>query len=312
MTITGFNNSARGALVVAHPSHELRVHGWLQIARPHVFVLTDGSGRDGQARLPSTTKVLEDTGAPQGSIYGRFTDLQVYDALLRGDFELFKQLSADLAEAFFRAEIEYVVADSAEGYSTTHDACRLVTDAAVEILKRKHKRQIASYDFLVVGPPDECPPAVAGEAIWLNLEDHAFFRKVSAARAYNPKLAADIDLALAGETFKGVKRFSQPQVAGEVDEAITAEVELAVRANPATAAQVKGVLDGVELHRFRIECLRPAPAKSWNRDGISAVPFYELYGEKMVAAGHYQNPIRYKDHFLPIAEAVWQYVEAHQ
>lgn len=312
MTMTGFDNSARGALVVAHPSHELRVHGWLQIARPHVFVLTDGSGRDGQARLPATTKVLEETGASQGSVYGRFTDLEIYDALLSGDFDLFKRLAADLADAFLRAEIEYVVADSAEGYSTTHDACRLVTDAAVEILKRKHGRQIANYDFLVVGAPDECPPAVAREAIWLNLEDHAFFRKVSAARGYSPKLAADIDLALAGETFKGVKRFSQPQVAGEVDEALTAEVELAVRAHPATATRVKEVLDGVELHRFRVECLRPVQAQSWSRVGHSGVPFYELYGEKMVAAGHYQNPIRYQDHFLPVAEAVWQYVEAHQ
>lgn len=312
MTKTGFINSARGALVVAHPSHELRVHGWLQIARPHVFVLTDGSGREGHARLPATTKVIEDIGASQGSIYGKFTDLEIYDALLKGDFELFKRLAANLAEAFLHAEIEYVVADSAEGYSPTHDACRLVTDAAVESLKRKHGRQIANYDFLVVGPPDECPPAIAVEAIWLNLEDHTFFRKVSAARGYNPKLADDIDLALAGEKFTGVKRFSQPQVAGEVDEAITAEVELVVRANPATAAQVKGVFDGVELHRFRIECLRPAPPQSWNREGLSNVPFYELYGEKMVAAGYYETPIRYKDHFLPVAEAVWQYVEAHQ
>ncbi len=309
MTMVGLNNSARGALVVAHPSHELRVHGWLQIARPHVFILTDGSGRDGKARLPATTKVLEQIGASQGSIYGKFTDLEIYDAFLKADFELFIQLAVDLAEEFRRTEIEYVVADSAEGYSTTHDACRLVTDAAIEILKKKHGRPIANYEFLVVGPPDECPETITNEAIWLNLDDQAFFRKVGAARAYNPKLAADIELALAGEKFKGVKRFSEPQVAGEVDEAIRAEVELAIR-DPRTAAQVKEVLDGVELHRFRVECLRPVNGHS-ERTAALESPFYELYGEKMVAAGHYETTIRYKDHFRPVAEAVWQHVEAH-
>ena len=31
--------------MVAHPSHELRVHGWLQTSHARVVVLTDGSGR---------------------------------------------------------------------------------------------------------------------------------------------------------------------------------------------------------------------------------------------------------------------------
>lgn len=35
-------SSGRAALVVAHPGHELRVYGWLEQARPRVFVLTDG------------------------------------------------------------------------------------------------------------------------------------------------------------------------------------------------------------------------------------------------------------------------------
>jgi hypothetical protein len=32
--------------------------------------------------------------------------------------------------------------------------------------------------------------------------------------------------------------------------------------------------------------------------------FYELYGEKLVAAGHYQTAIRYREHMLPLAEAI--------
>src|SRR5207253_5484219 len=44
-----FNNAVapalpggRAALVIAHPGHELRVYHWLRLARPSVFILTDG------------------------------------------------------------------------------------------------------------------------------------------------------------------------------------------------------------------------------------------------------------------------------
>lgn len=42
---------ARAGLMIAHPGHELLVHGWLEVAHPRVFVLTDGSGRCAQSRL---------------------------------------------------------------------------------------------------------------------------------------------------------------------------------------------------------------------------------------------------------------------
>ena len=310
MTLGRFN-SALGALVVAHPSHELRVHGWLQMAHPRVFILTDGSGRGGQPRLPSTTKVLEDVGASRGSIYGRFTDLEIYAALLKSDFDLFIGLAEELTDEFSRREIDYVVADSAEGYSSTHDVCRLVTDAAVEISKRRHQRQIANYEFLVVGPPDECPEIICDEAIWVNLDDEAFLRKVVAARGYNSKLALDIDSALGGQPFMGVRRFSEPQLAGEADKSLSAAVELALRSNPEIVAKMKSVFDGVELHRFRVECFRPIDTLSAIKSNPSEIPFYELYGEKMVAAGHYETTIRYADHFRPLAEAVWRHVETH-
>ena len=72
------------ALVVAHPGHELRVHGWLEKARPQVFVLTDGSGPTGSSRLRSTTRVLDRAGATAGCIYGRLADRVFYQALLAG------------------------------------------------------------------------------------------------------------------------------------------------------------------------------------------------------------------------------------
>ena len=69
-------------LVVGHPGHELMVHGWLEAARPLVMVLTDGSGHAGVSRLPSTAALLARAGATPGPIFGRFTDVELYRALL--------------------------------------------------------------------------------------------------------------------------------------------------------------------------------------------------------------------------------------
>src|SRR5215470_12779269 len=93
----------RAALVLAHPGHELRVHGWLEAARPLVFVLTDGSGHSDRGRLASTTRVLEQAGAERGPLYGRLTDRALYGALLAGDHALFDGLADELAATFLAA-----------------------------------------------------------------------------------------------------------------------------------------------------------------------------------------------------------------
>ena len=86
------SQSARAALVVAHPSHELRVHGWLEQTRPYVCILTDGGGRSGDVRLPRTTEVVAHAGARLGAFYGRLSDLEVYSAILNRDADLFAGL----------------------------------------------------------------------------------------------------------------------------------------------------------------------------------------------------------------------------
>jgi hypothetical protein len=46
------------ALIVAHPGHELVILGWVEANHPLVTIFTDGSGRGGVSRLPSTRKLL--------------------------------------------------------------------------------------------------------------------------------------------------------------------------------------------------------------------------------------------------------------
>lgn len=167
-------------LVIAHPGHELRVHGWLEQARPRVLVLTDGSGRSGTSRLPATARVVERAGAVAGEVFGRFRDRELYAAMLDREVALFRALARALADALDDAD--YVVADAAEGYNPAHDVCRVLVDAAVARVRRRRGRTLASFGFPLVGPPAASSPR-SGD-VELRLDDGAFARKLAAARDY--------------------------------------------------------------------------------------------------------------------------------
>jgi len=196
----------RAALIIAHPGHELRVHGWMESARPSVMVLSDGSGRSGRSRLDSTTRILARAGARPGKIYGRFTDAEIYAALINYDFALFIDLVEELSETLVREQVSYVVGDAVEGYNPTHDVCRYVINAAVILAERACRIPAANFDFLVVGHPETCPEDLRTQAVWLRLSDEALMRKLAAAHAYT-EIAGDVDSALAEmgiEAFRGV------------------------------------------------------------------------------------------------------------
>jgi hypothetical protein len=273
----------RAALVVAHPGHELCVYGWLERARPRVFVLTDGSGRSGRSRIASTDAVLDAVGAEPGGVYARLTDAGLYAAILDGDFALFNGLADELAREFVAEGVEYVVGDAAEGYNPAHDACRLVLDAAAALARKETGGAVGNFEFPLVGRPDARPEKV-GEGRWLRLGDEAFARKIRAARNY-PELAGEVEAALAGEGSTGLRE--HPDIA--------ARTGLGASAAPGAEA-------------FRVECLRAAAPGAAGDRWLTQPPFYESYGERQVAAGHYARVLRYREHMLPLAEALRSHV----
>jgi hypothetical protein len=179
----------RAALVVAHPGHELRVHGFCERARPLVCVLTDGSGAASRPRLAETTALLARLGAVPGPIYGRLTDRELYAALLAGDHERLAALAAELAAVLAVARIEVVAGDAAEGWNPGHDLCRLLVNAALARLAADGHRPIENLEFPLHAAPDAAPepagPAAAPDGCRLVLDDAALARKLAAARAYS-------------------------------------------------------------------------------------------------------------------------------
>ena len=192
------SSNARAALFIAHPGHELMVHGWLELMRPLVFVLTDGSGRTNQSRLESTTEIVNQTGAKLGCIYGRLTDRAAYSTILDREFDVFIRLAKELAEAFVAERIDYVAGDAAEGYSPTHDICRLIINAAVKIAYQRTGQAVANFEFALVRPPDADLAALHPDDIWLQLDEEAFARKLDSAKGY-AALTSEVSVALGRE-----------------------------------------------------------------------------------------------------------------
>ena len=182
-------------MIIAHPGHELRVHHWLETARPQVLVLTDGSGRTHQSRLPSTTKVLQNAGATPGPVYGRFTDAELYQVMLTGKSDVAVKLLEETADWLIDGQYDLVAGDALEGYNTSHEFCRYLTGAACELVRRRTGRSLKNYDFLLTGRPDECPEAVRSQAIHLQLDEAAVRRKLGAAASY-PELQHEVEAAL--------------------------------------------------------------------------------------------------------------------
>ncbi len=178
------SSDTRAALVIAHPGHELCIYGWLKSARPTVFILTDGSGHSGSARIERTTNILKGVGAHVGSFYGLYSDAAIYEALLNHRFDLFTRLADELATQLADGMIECVVGDSRDGYNPTHDVCRLVVDAAVEIATRATGRRIDNLQFLAGGKPDAQLNPPLARSIRLQLDEATFEQKLAAARNY--------------------------------------------------------------------------------------------------------------------------------
>jgi len=181
-SLTVFQNPA---LIVGHPGHELKVFGWLATVKPHVYLITDGAGRQGVPRTNSTKLLLNSVGAKPGKIFGVISDAGIYRAILEQNFTFFVDLVDCLAESFLQHEIDSVAGDAAEGFNPTHDLCRTVINAAVLVAERKGGRAISNFEFCLTEWERNCPEQVHdSRCLHFNLDDHLLAQKLSAAEAY--------------------------------------------------------------------------------------------------------------------------------
>src|SRR4051812_41268845 len=104
-------------LIVAHPGHELLLHGWISRNKPVVHVLTDGSEHSSSTRLGGTAELLRTLGARSGAIFGRLSDREAYGMILERNTPLLVSLVAELAAQLEQDRPAIIVGDAAEGYN---------------------------------------------------------------------------------------------------------------------------------------------------------------------------------------------------
>lgn len=90
----------------------------------------------------------------------------------------------------------------------------------------------------------------------------------------------------------------------QLDEESSTKKLTAMRAYVELAADIDQTLKREGMQSIQIEHLCLASSK-W--DGASKTPYYELYGERQVAAGHYEQVVRYPTHIRPIADALMRW-----
>jgi hypothetical protein len=145
---------------------------------------------------------------------------------------------------------------------------------------------------------------------------------------YNPThdlcaaLAARATRLCAARTGRPVAHYTFPLVGPAVPEAIPAEAELvelddaevsaklqlsrqyAARAGGVLVAEVEEMIERLGVAGFAREMLAPAELDRDFSPFQHTPPFYESYGQQRVAAGHYKQAIRYREHMLPILETL--------
>lgn len=172
-------SSRRTMLMVGHPGHELHLHRWMEIERPLVFVLTDGSGGAGCSRLDHSRQCLTRAGAAMGTVFGSLSDRGWYAALLAGDAAPFVAAGDALWRAGSTAQVETIVSDAPDGYNPMHDAAFDLAALAVEGLALTGR----SVRHLVVPATGESDTPLVEE---IALDGDALARKEVSLALYAP------------------------------------------------------------------------------------------------------------------------------
>ena len=182
---------ANVALVIGHPGHELRIYRFMELYKPVVFVLTDGSGSAASSRIDKTRRIIQNTGCTEGGIIARFTDKEIYNHILQKNHPVFRSLAGELGNEFAKHDIDVVAGDSNEGFSPTHDLCRYIINCAVRQYALRKNKNVPNYEFYLEAAPDKFPKEKESELMQIHLDAEQFDRKYRAALEY-PELAFEL------------------------------------------------------------------------------------------------------------------------
>lgn len=252
------NPSTSAMLIVGHPGHEVRCHGWMARNRPLVLVLTSGGGSCKVGRTASTRRVIEETGARCGALMGDFSDTEVYAFMRDRNPGPLAEWTEQAARIIAERRPATVLTDMVEGYNPSHDLLAYLTHLAVERAAAIGWRPERLFCQPLEGRPESAWNGRRRPEITLRLGEGELASKLAAARSY-PELAHEVERALAEHSAEA----------------------------------------------FRTECLYATPGgEALLAELPEPRPFYEIHGERQVAAGKYASVIRHGEHLVPLARSI--------
>lgn len=290
------------ALCIAHPGHELRLHGFLEQACPFVFIFTDGSHRAQKDLMIDSIRVIDkctkhgkklslaylksdsakkifklsDHSAEEGQEH--LKDSQIYNEILNQKPFVFEFFIIDtMVKNLIRYKIDFLVSDSSEGTNVCHEMMNIMSDLAIERVKKQTGKQIIKYDFAIDTPFDG---KLNDDCIHIQLDDAAVNRKLNSLIRY-PLALTDLkpNISLDENLILNLRQMQNGEIA------------------------LKEMIKSVGPNFLQNEYLRP-----YTFVEPSGKPEYEILGEKAVAAGKYAHAITYKDHLKPLKEKLHQLI----
>lgn len=182
-------------LIVGHPGHEIRCHGWMSRHKPEVHVLTSGGGASKTGRTASTRRTVEAAGARCGSLFGTFADQEVYGFMLNCDAGPLADWAETVATMIAGQPPAVLVTDMVEGYNSSHDLLAYLVDAAVTKAATLGGGRPRILCQPLMGRPDQAWQGRLKPSEVLNLDEAEYAAKLKAAGAY-PELHTEVEHAL--------------------------------------------------------------------------------------------------------------------
>ena len=280
------------ALSIAHPGHELRLHGFIEQAKPFTFLLADGSGKDIPSLFTNAQdciynammndlnlspkelasekwmRILYLSQKVEDSPNQYIKEEEIINEILEQRTGFFIFYINFLATNFIKWNIDYIVSDPREGYNVLHDICSIVTNLAVKLVKKVKDKKIIQYQYALNNKYEN----IGDDCIHIVLDDLAIERKIKSIVNYHPSVYNELSSYLGEELTEQIKLCSNNKTL------------------------VKELLNTADKEIFRNEHLCPFNTEH------GEIPYYELNGEKLVATGIYPKVISYKKHIIPLKE----------
>ncbi len=253
------------AMVLAHGNHEVFLSGMIRQYQPHILYITCGSDAKNDWTKKQARAVLQTLALQSTVTFLPVTETEIYRHMLLGDMDWFEQFRDQVAQWLDEVRPDVIFTDAFEWYNSVHDLCSLLVDSAFQATRSRSSRR-----------PDRHDLPLAFQTI-PNLHAREFDDRENPFRCCS--LTHDQSL----------------------------QKRAIVKSLAVHDANIRAVTAGWKTERYELEVYRPVPLRRDYRIAPrrNAWMTYDEHGKQNVSRGRYTQAISFREHFAPIAAALF-------